>query len=197
MYQAVFFDTDVDESAEIGDIPHDTRQFHTYAQIINRAYILVELEYFDRAARVTSRLFELLQNIFQGGHSDGGGEIPFGLYLQAQFLVGEQFGYAASQIGGHLLYDMVTLRVHRRIVQRVLGIRYAQEAGALLKGLCAHTRNFHQLLAGSECSVLGTIVHDVLSQLGAESRDVCKQMTAGGVQIDADQVYAVLYGLVE
>ena len=133
MYQAVFLDTYIDESAEVGDIPHDARQLHAYAQIIDCAHVLIELEHLDRPARVTPRLLQLLQDILQGRHSDGGREVAFRLYLPAQFLVGNQFGHAASQILCHLLHDVVTFGMYRRVVQRIPGIRYAQEAGTLLK----------------------------------------------------------------
>ena len=197
MYQAVFLDTYIDESAEVGDIPHDARQFHAYAQIIDCTHVLIELEHLDRSARVTPRLLQLLQDILQGRHSDGGREVAFRLYLPAQFFVGNQFGHAASQVLCHLLHDVVAFGMHRRVVQRIPGIRYAQEAGTLLKSLCAHARNFHQLLARCECSVLGAVVHDVLRQLRTKSRYIRQQMAACRIQVYADQVYAVLHGLVE
>ena len=88
MYQAVFFDAYIDESAEIGDVAHDARQFHANAKVVNRTHVLVELEYLDRPAWVASRFFQFLQNIFQGGHPDGGREVSFRLYLQSQLFVG-------------------------------------------------------------------------------------------------------------
>ena len=63
VYQSVFFDTYIDESAEIGDIAYNARKNHPFAQIGYGAYVLVELEDFDSLARVTSRLVELLQNV--------------------------------------------------------------------------------------------------------------------------------------
>ena len=87
--------------------------------------------------------------------------------------------------------------MHCRIVQRVLGIRYAQETGALFESLGAHARNFHQFFTGGERSVLCPVIHDVLRQLRAESRYICKQVAACRIQVHADEVDAVLYGLVE
>ena len=43
-----FLDTYIDESAEVGDIPHDARQLHAYAQIIDCTHVLIEFEHFDR-----------------------------------------------------------------------------------------------------------------------------------------------------
>ena len=52
MDQTILFDTYVDECAKVGDIAYDTGEFHTFAQVVDGAYILVELENLYRTSRV-------------------------------------------------------------------------------------------------------------------------------------------------
>ena len=80
------------------------------------------------------------------------------------------------QVLGHLFYDMVALRMYRRVVERVLGVSDAQEAGALLEGGRSQSGYLLQLSATSKGSVLLPVVHDVLSQYGTQSTDVGQQV---------------------
>lgn len=52
MHQPVFLDTDIDETAEVGDVGHDAGQFHAFLQVVQRTYILVEFKYLDFLAWV-------------------------------------------------------------------------------------------------------------------------------------------------
>ena len=51
MDQTILFDTYVDKCAKVGDIAYDTGEFHTFAQVVDGAYILVELENLYRTSR--------------------------------------------------------------------------------------------------------------------------------------------------
>ena len=64
MDQTILFDTYVDKCAKVGDIAYNTGEFHTFAQVVDGAYILVELENLYRTSRVASGFFQFLQNIF-------------------------------------------------------------------------------------------------------------------------------------
>ena len=44
VYQSVLFDAYVHEGAEVRDVSHDAGQFHAFAQVVDGAHVLVELE---------------------------------------------------------------------------------------------------------------------------------------------------------
>ena len=71
---------------------------------------------------------------------------------------------------------MIALRVDGTVVQRVLGVRDAQETGTLLIGRRAQTGHFLQLCTRGEGTVLLTIVDNVLGQYGTQSADVGQQV---------------------
>ena len=147
VYQAIFLDADVHKGAEVGDVAHDAGQLHTFAQVVQGADVRVKLEHLDGAARVASGLVQLLEDVFECGHADGVCQVAFRADAQTQLLVGYQLADGAVQILGHLLHDAVAFGVDGRIVQRVLGVGDAQEAGALFKGLSAHAWHFQQVEA--------------------------------------------------
>ena len=84
-----------------------------------------------------------------------------------------------------------------RVVQRILGSGDAEESGTLFEGLGTHARHFHQLLAGSEGSVLRPIIHNVLGKGRTEARYVCQQVAAGGIEVHAHRVHATFHGHVQ
>ena len=46
MHQTILMDADIDEGTEVGDIGDDTRQYHSFFEIVDGSNVLVELEFF-------------------------------------------------------------------------------------------------------------------------------------------------------
>ena len=145
MYQAVLLDADVHEGSEVGDVAHDAGQLHAFVQVVQRADVGVELEHLDGASRVASGLVQFLKDVLEGRHADGIRQVTLGLDAQAQLLVGYQFMDGAAQVPGHLLHDAVAFGMDGCVIQWVLGIGDAQEAGTLFEGLGAHAGHLQQV----------------------------------------------------
>ena len=65
--KAVLMDTDVDEDAEVGDIRHDAREFHSYDEVVKRMDILVEFEDFYLSTGIAPRLLKFGEDVVEGG----------------------------------------------------------------------------------------------------------------------------------
>ena len=59
--------TDVDEGSEVGDVRHDTREFHTHDKVVEGVDILVEFEDFNLSTWVTPWLFKFGEDVAEGG----------------------------------------------------------------------------------------------------------------------------------
>ena len=62
-------DTDIDKGAEIGDVGHDARQFHTLVQVFYALHAAVKLEGLYLFTWVTTGLLQLLHDVREGGES--------------------------------------------------------------------------------------------------------------------------------
>jgi hypothetical protein len=69
------------------------------------------------------------------------------LRLFTSAAVAEQFLDRLFEVDDDFFNHRVGFRVHRGIVERVVAIRHAQEAGGLLEGLVAEARHFFQRVA--------------------------------------------------
>ena len=58
------------EIAKVGDVVDDAWQFHAFTEVVDGSYLAVEGKVADSATRVTSRFFQLLHDVVQGGHAD-------------------------------------------------------------------------------------------------------------------------------
>ena len=67
MDKPVFLDSYIDETTEVGDVGHDTGQYLSFFQILDRG---IEREYLDRLAGITARFIQFLHDIKQGRHPD-------------------------------------------------------------------------------------------------------------------------------
>ena len=82
--ESVLMNTDVDEGSEVGDVRHDTREFHSYDEVVEGMDVLVEFKDFNLSTWVApwllkfggaSPLFTSLRSVTVG--SEGLGEPPF------------------------------------------------------------------------------------------------------------------------
>ncbi len=85
--------------------------------------------------RVATRLVEFLQNVLQGRQTHGRSDVGGNINLPAKFLVGYQLVYAAFQVLCHLLYDVVTFRMHGGMIQRIFSSGDAEESWHCSKAL--------------------------------------------------------------
>ena len=60
VYKAILLDTYIDEGTEISDVAYNARKYHSFAQVVDRTYVLIKFEYLNGFTRVTSRLVEFL-----------------------------------------------------------------------------------------------------------------------------------------
>ena len=134
VYQSVFLDADVDKGTEVGDVAHNAGQHHAFVQVGQGAYVLVELKHLDGFPRVAAGLVKLLQDVLQGGQSDGGRQVALEVNLLAEVFAGNQLIDRAVQVAGYLLHDAVALGVHGGVVQRLFASGDAEEAGTLFEG---------------------------------------------------------------
>ena len=65
--ESVLMNTDVDEDAKVGDIRHDTREFHSYDEVGEGVDVLVKFEYFHLSTWVTARLLKFGEDVVEGG----------------------------------------------------------------------------------------------------------------------------------
>jgi hypothetical protein len=66
MDEAVLMDTDVNEDTEVSDVRHDTREFHSYDEVVEGVDILVEFEDFNLSTWVTAWLLKFGKDVAEG-----------------------------------------------------------------------------------------------------------------------------------
>ena len=66
MYKAILMHTYIYKRAEVGDIRHNSGQFHTFNKVIRRLHTRVELERFSLSAWVATWFFQFGHNVAQG-----------------------------------------------------------------------------------------------------------------------------------
>ena len=64
--ESVLMDTDVDEGSEVGDVRHDTGEFHSYDEVGEGMDILVEFEDFNLSTGIAPRLLKLGEDVAEG-----------------------------------------------------------------------------------------------------------------------------------
>ena len=73
----------VDEGTKVGDVGHNTRQFHALFQVVNTLNAFGKLKLFNLLARVTSRFFKFFHDVGQRGQADIIAYIPTYIYARA------------------------------------------------------------------------------------------------------------------
>ena len=66
MDESVLMDTDVNEGSEVSDVRHDTREFHSYDEVVEGVNILFEFEDFNLSAWVTTWLLKFSKDVAEG-----------------------------------------------------------------------------------------------------------------------------------
>ena len=164
VHQALGVNTHVHKGTKVGDIADNTRQNHARAEVGQFMHGGVESKLGEGLSGVTTGLLQLCHNILQGGEAHSIRNISVDIYLLALLVVGEQVFNLAAAILCHLLHKGITLWVNSTIVQWLCATLHTQEACTLLEGLGTHAGYFQQLTAGTESSVLLSVIYDVLCQ---------------------------------
>ena len=190
-------DANVNKGSESGHVRDDSRQFHTWLEVIYLVDVLGETEFLGALARVTAGLGQFLKNIIDRWKAELTLHVGRRIDLLDQLLISDQFLGADTQIGSHSVNDMIALRVHGGVVERILGILDAKEAGTLLESLRTKFRNFPQLGSGREALDRRAVLHDVRGKRRTDSRNITQKIRTGGVEIHPDAVHADNYGVVQ
>ena len=170
--EAVLMHADVDKSAEGSDVGHDAVEGHPNAQVVDGADVFIEFEGFKRLSWVAARFVQLAEDVVDGLQTKLLLHEVFWVDLRDEFLVADKVFHLHVQRLGHLFHDVVTFWVNSALVQGILAIVDAQEAGALLKGLVAEARHFLELFAVLETAFFLAISDDVGCQTWANAADV-------------------------
>ncbi len=178
MHQSVLMHTDVDECSEVCDVRHDTRQKHTHLQVANLMHTRVELEHLNRSTRVASRSLQLSHDVGKRRHAYAIRHIVREPYRLLQVLVLYQLSHRTALTLSHTLHDVVALGMHGAVVERILGVGYAQEAGTLDEGCRSESRHLLQFGTRAERTVLLSVEYDILSRSGVQSADIGEQRLA-------------------
>ena len=64
--ESVLMNTDVDEGSEVGNVCHDTGEFHTYDEVVEGMDILVEFEDFNLSTWVTPWFLKFGEDVAEG-----------------------------------------------------------------------------------------------------------------------------------
>ena len=107
---------------------------------------MVELKHLDGRAGIAPRFVEFLHDISQRRQSHRVRHITFQVNFPAKRLVAYQVFDRTVQVVRHAFHYRIALRMHGRVVQRIVRTGDAKETGALLKGFGTHARHVHQLL---------------------------------------------------
>ncbi|MNE34174.1 hypothetical protein D3C80_1278840 [compost metagenome] len=85
------------------------------------------------------------------------------------FFITHKVFHADFQVSSHLLHNRVRLGVYTRCIQRMTGIRNAQESCTLFKSLITQARHFKQLLTAGKLPVLTAVLHNILCNTGTDT----------------------------
>ena len=191
MHQAILVHADINERAKSRHIADRAFKLHAFAQVLDIFDAVVKPRNLEIRPRVTPRLFQLGQDIFDGDHA------KFFVGKQLRFQAFEHVGaaheltYRLARLRHDLLDDRVGFRVNTGHIQRVAARAQPQKTGALLKGFSTQAGNFHQVSAAGKCAVRITPAHHRLCHRLAQARDAGQQRHAGSVQVHAYAVNAI------
>ena len=101
-----------------------------------------------------------------------------------QYFAAEEFPCSDRQIASHTVNYMICLRMDCRIVQRIVSPLDTEESGTLFKRLLPQPLDLQQITTRIICTVLGTILNNILCQSRAYTGHITQKITAGRIQID-------------
>ena len=145
--EAVLVEANVHEGSKVGYVGDYAGELHSHIKVVYGVDILGEFEFLGGLAGVKAGLEEFLEDVVDCGKAELAVRVVLRFYLRYFLLVANQFSYRNIEVRGHFVHYAVCLRMDGGVVQRVLGVTDAEEAGALLEGLGAKPGHTQQLLA--------------------------------------------------
>ena len=121
--------------------------FRAAARQVVLADVFIEFKGFKRLSWVATRFVQFGKDVVDGFQTKVVFHKLFRLDFRDEFLVADKVFHLHIQFLGHLFHDVVTLGMDGTLVQGVVTIMDAQEAGTLLKGFVAEARHLMELLA--------------------------------------------------
>lgn len=191
-------DAEVYEGSEVGDIGNDAFQGHAGFEVGDGLDVFAEGGGDELRSRVTTGLFEFLEDVAQGGFAHCIGDIA----LQIHLLEGEGlegFGILCQgfevdpQIRQDGFDDAIAFGVDGGVVQGIFAIADAEEASGLLEGFGAQFGDFEQGFAIAKCPILVPIRHDVVRNRRRDARHIGEQRRRGGVEVYPHIVHAAFH----
>ena len=203
VHQPVLVHADVHKRAEVDHVAHRTCQLHAGLQVLHAHHVGAQQRRGQLVAHIPPGAQQLGNDVLQGRFTRSGlGAQPrkadlLCLLRQRGNGVGANVLCRKAAELQQLFRSRVTLGVHGGAVQRVLRARQPQKARALLKGLGPQALHLFQLGAAGKGPVLLPPGHHVFGRGGRKPRHPGQQRRAGGVQIHAHRVHAVLHHAVQ
>ena len=197
MNQTILVNTNIDKGTKLGDVGNDAWYHHSYLNILKLMDVVREWELFNLASWVESWLIQFFHDISKRWQAYSVWYIVLYVDSLKPFFVSDKLLNGASAVSSHTLHYVVALWVYGAIVQRILGVRNAQETCTLCVGISSKTRYLLELRTRCEVAILATIFDDVLCQGRTKTADVSKQLLTGGIHVYTNKVNAVLHRLVQ
>ena len=145
MYKTILMDPDVDKGTKVSNVGDDARQFHAFNEVVDGIDARIELKLFNLLARVATRFLQFLEDIGEGRDAYLVSHVALDVDGLALLLIIDQVDNGTILILGHLLYNVVALRMDSRVVERILGTGDAEETCTLLEGSWSETRHHLEL----------------------------------------------------
>ncbi len=197
MHEAILVDADIDEGTESGHIGDESGEAEAWLEVGNFFDAFGKTEGFELLAGVAAWFGEFVEDIFEGGEADIGGEIFFEGDFRAFGGIAEEIGDRATEIGGHFVDEIVAFGVDRAGVEGVRAATDAEEPGGLFEGFGAEARDLLDFFAGGEGAMFVAVRDEIGGDTGIEAGDVGEEMFGGGIEFDADAIDATDDDIIE
>src|SRR5690606_27327125 len=125
MNQPILMHADIDKCPEVSDVGDNAWKPHANTQIGNGIDTLCKREVFKLFAGIPPRLIQFIHDILKGGYPYSIVHVVMQGYLFTQLRIVQQIVYMASKVIRHLLYQLVSFRVHTPCIQWIVGMAYA------------------------------------------------------------------------
>ena len=119
------------------------------------------------------------------------------VYPVAKISISYQLTSCHLEITCHPVHDMIGFGMDCRIVERILCVGDPEKACTLLEGLFPQSLHLEKLGTGGVGSVLGAIVHNVISKSRADARNIAQEIAAGCVKVHSHAVHTALHRVVQ
>ena len=181
MNQSVLVNTDINESAEVNNISDRSFQLHAGLEILHIHNICTEHRRWKLITRIAAGAHKLLSDILhcRDTYADFFGNLFFAesgnLFAEiADFVFCGVIDCVAADFKQSLCGG-IAFRVNTRVIKKIFALRYAHEAGTLLKCLCAELWHFFELRPRSKFAVFLTVSDNIFCNGRVDSGNPCQK----------------------